>query len=61
MVSGGADYDVKFWDFQGMDVTRSPFRSVTPSTGYPVHSVDYSCTGDKVLVVTGSLQPKVNV
>ena len=61
MVSGGVDYDVKFWDFQGMDVTRSAFRTLTPHQGYPVHSVAYSSTGDKVLAVTGNLQPKVRL
>ena len=48
MVSGGWDYDVRFWDFQGMDLSRDSFRSLTPAEGYPVSAVDYSCTGDKV-------------
>uniref|UniRef100_A0A2P2I4G1 WD repeat-containing protein 70-like n=1 Tax=Hirondellea gigas TaxID=1518452 RepID=A0A2P2I4G1_9CRUS len=59
LVSGSADYDVKYWDFQGMDVAREPFRTFCPHDGYPVRAVDYSCTGDKVLVITGAPQAKV--
>lgn len=59
LVSGGLDYDVRYWDFQGMDQSREAFRSFCPADGYPVNSVEYSCTGDKVLVVSGSQQAKV--
>ncbi|XP_045594700.1 WD repeat-containing protein 70 [Procambarus clarkii] len=59
LVTGGLDYDVRYWDFQGMDQAREAFRSFCPSDGYPVNSVEYSCTGDKVLVVPGSAQAKV--
>ena len=59
MVSGAIDYDVKYWDFQGMDISHESFRSFVPHDGYPIHSVDYSCSGDKVLVVSGSQQAKV--
>lgn len=59
LVSGGVDYEVRYWDFQGMDQSREAFRSFCPADGYPVNAVDYSCTGDKVLVVPGSQQAKV--
>ncbi|KAK8729916.1 hypothetical protein OTU49_008387 [Cherax quadricarinatus] len=59
LVTGGLDYDVRYWDFQGMDQAREAFRSFCPSDGYPINSVEYSCTGDKVLVVPGSAQAKV--
>ncbi|MCL4120801.1 UNVERIFIED_CONTAM: hypothetical protein GTU68_041924 [Idotea baltica] len=59
LVSGSIDYDVKYWDFQGMDLAKEAFRSFRPSDGYPINSVEYSCTGDKVLVVSGSVQAKV--
>jgi len=59
LVSGGLDYEVKYWDFQGMDLSRDSFRSFYPADGYPIHNVDYSCTGDKVMVVSGSQQCKV--
>lgn len=59
LVSGSIDYDVKYWDFQGMDITREAFRTFCPHDGYPINAVDYSCTGDKVLAVSGSSQAKV--
>uniref|UniRef100_A0A0N7ZD99 Uncharacterized protein n=1 Tax=Scylla olivacea TaxID=85551 RepID=A0A0N7ZD99_SCYOL len=59
LVSGGVDYEVRYWDFQGMDQSREAFRSFCPADGYPINAVDYSCTGDKVLVVPGSQQAKV--
>ncbi|XP_071536300.1 WD repeat-containing protein 70 isoform X2 [Panulirus ornatus] len=59
LVSGGLDYDVRYWDFQGMDQSKEAFRSFCPADGYPVNVVEYSCTGDKVLVVAGSSQAKV--
>ena len=59
LISGSIDYQVKFWDFQGMDVAKEAFRTFKPADGYPIHSVDYSCTGDKVLTVSGSVQAKV--
>ena len=59
LVSGGFDYDVRYWDFQGMDQAREPFRSFCPAEGYPINCVEYSCTGDKVLIVSGSQQAKV--
>lgn len=59
LVSGGLDYDVRYWDFQGMDQSKEAFRSFCPADGYPINSVDYSCTGDKVLIVSGSQQAKV--
>ena len=59
LVSGSIDYDVKYWDFQGMDITRTAFRTFCPHDGYPIQAVDYSCTGEKVLAVSGASQAKV--
>ena len=30
LVSGGYEYDVKFWDFAGMDSSLRSFRTITP-------------------------------
>ncbi len=30
LVSGGYDYDVKLWDFAGMDANLRSFRSIRP-------------------------------
>jgi WD repeat-containing protein 70 len=36
MASGSMDYEVKFWDFQGMDNTCQSFRTMTPCEKYGV-------------------------
>ena len=59
MVTGGLDYEVKCWDFLGMNTGIEAFRSFCPADGYPINSIDYSCTGDKILIVSGSQQAKV--
>uniref|UniRef100_A0A1B6M4Z0 Uncharacterized protein n=1 Tax=Graphocephala atropunctata TaxID=36148 RepID=A0A1B6M4Z0_9HEMI len=59
LASGSVDYDVKFWDFAGMDSTFQSFRSMTPCGNYPIKALQYSSTGDAVLVVSGMSQAKV--
>lgn len=59
LASGSVDYDVKFWDFAGMDSTFQSFRSMTPCGNYPIKTLQYSSTGDAVLVVSGMSQAKV--
>lgn len=34
LVTGGYDYDVKFWDFAGMDASFKAFRSLQPCEWY---------------------------
>lgn len=34
LVSGGYDYDVRFWDFAGMDQALQAFRSLQPCEWY---------------------------
>ena len=34
LVTGGYDYDIKFWDFAGMDNSLQSFRSMTPCGRY---------------------------
>uniref|UniRef100_A0A1B6IFT2 Uncharacterized protein n=1 Tax=Homalodisca liturata TaxID=320908 RepID=A0A1B6IFT2_9HEMI len=59
LASGSVDYDVKFWDFAGMDSTFQSFRSMTPCGNYPIKALQYSSTGDAVLIVSGMSQAKV--
>ncbi|CAO3645547.1 unnamed protein product [Cunninghamella blakesleeana] len=54
LVTGGYDYDVKLWDFAGMDKTFRPFRSIQPFGDYQIHDIQYSITGDSFLISTGS-------
>ena len=59
LVSGGYDYNVKFWDFQGMDSTLQSFRTITPCESHLIKNLEYSMNGELVLVAAGNLQAKV--
>ncbi|XP_061118019.1 uncharacterized protein LOC133141462 [Conger conger] len=59
LVTGGYDYDVRFWDFAGMDAALQAFPSLQPCECHQIKSLQYSVTGDVILVVAGSAQAKV--
>ncbi|XP_063817253.1 WD repeat-containing protein 70 [Pseudophryne corroboree] len=59
LVTGGFDYDVRFWDFAGMDASLQAFRSHQPCECHQIRSLQYSNTGDLILVVAGNSQAKV--
>ncbi|XP_040276894.1 WD repeat-containing protein 70 [Bufo bufo] len=59
LVTGGYDYDVRFWDFAGMDGSLQAFRSHQPCECHQIKALQYSITGDVILVVAGNSQAKV--
>jgi WD40 repeat protein len=59
LVTGGYDYDVKLWDFAGMDQTFRPFRSLNPFGDHQIHDIHYSLSGDSFLGVPGSASVKL--
>ncbi|CAH0487888.1 unnamed protein product [Peronospora farinosa] len=59
VATGSTDYHVKLWDFAGMARHVRPFRDVEVDDGHPLVAVSYSPSGDCLLAVTGSSQPKV--
>lgn len=59
LVSGGYDYDVRFWDFAGMDAEMRSFRTIRPCECHPIKDVRYSTTGENILIVSGNAQAKV--
>ncbi|XP_067928863.1 WD repeat-containing protein 70-like [Watersipora subatra] len=59
LVTGSFDYDVKLWDFAGMDSSLQSFRKCTPCESHAIHSIEYSCTGENILVVGANAQAKV--
>ncbi|CAL7944782.1 unnamed protein product [Xylocopa violacea] len=59
LASGSIDYDVCFWDFAGMDSTMRSFRTLQPCENHPIKCLQYSMTGDVILVISGSAQAKV--
>lgn len=59
LASGSIDYDVSFWDFAGMDSSMRSFRTLQPCENHPIKCLQYSMTGDVILVISGSAQAKV--
>ncbi|XP_066919105.1 WD repeat-containing protein 70-like [Clytia hemisphaerica] len=59
LASGGYNYDVKFWDFNSMDINLRAFRTIEPFESHWIHSLKYSITGDMLLIGAGNAQPKV--
>lgn len=59
LVSGGFDYEVKFWDFAGMDSGLRSFRTIRPCECHPIKDLQYSMTGENILIVSGNAQAKV--
>lgn len=46
LASGAYDYSIKLWDFNGMDASFQPFRTINPWDGYHVSLNDLNL--DKV-------------
>ncbi|XP_015904057.1 WD repeat-containing protein 70 [Parasteatoda tepidariorum] len=59
LISGGYDFDIKFWDFAGMDVSLQSFRSLRPCECHQIKNLEYSITGDAILVIAGNSQAKI--
>ena len=59
LASGSIDYELNFWDFAGMDKMMKSFRKIQPSENHPIRCLQYSITGDRILVISGNSQAKV--
>lgn len=59
LASGSVDYEVRLWDFAGMDQTLKSFRTMNPCGNHPIKCLKYSPTGDRLLVISGMSQAKV--
>lgn len=53
-VSGSHDLTLAFYDFAGMDSAMEPFRFLRPSHGCPIRRVQFSPSGDQLLVLGGA-------
>lgn len=57
---GGTDTHLQLYDFAGMTQLHThAFKTIEVEEGHLVVDVCYSNTGDRLLVATGSVQPKV--
>nr|XP_054764325.1 WD repeat-containing protein 70-like [Lytechinus pictus] len=59
LVTGGYDFDVRFWDFAAMDPSLNSFRSFQPFECHQIRTLQYSITGDRILMVAAKPQAKV--
>ncbi|KAB5594310.1 Transcription factor protein [Ceratobasidium theobromae] len=60
VLTGSHDYDVKLWDFGGMDTRFKPFKSWEPAESYHVRAYRSALVpGDKFLVISGTSQAKL--
>ncbi|KZW01930.1 transcription factor [Exidia glandulosa HHB12029] len=59
MVSGAHDYELKMWDFGGMDERAKPFKSWEPAGSYYVNDIKYSQAADMFLVISATMQAKL--
>ena len=59
VVTGSYDYNIKIYDFGGMDSRHRPFQSIEAQESHMVVSVGHSPSGDRFIAATGSVQPKV--
>lgn len=59
LITGGYDYQMKFWDFPAMDMRFRSFRQIEPTGNYWLHTLQYSVSGDKILVASNSPQAKI--
>nr|XP_039262146.1 WD repeat-containing protein 70-like [Styela clava] len=59
LVTGSYDFDVHLWDFAGMDNSLQSFRQFTPCECHQIKNIQYSSTGENVLIVAGNSQAKV--
>mmetsp|Transcript_46078 Transcript_46078/g.116026 ORF Transcript_46078/g.116026 Transcript_46078/m.116026 type:complete len:669 (+) Transcript_46078:189-2195(+) len=59
LVSGGADYMLRLWDFGGMDAGFRSFREMEACDGHKVVQLAYSASGGHFLCAPGSAQVKL--
>ena len=53
LLTGGDDYQLKFWDFPGMTQTLEPFRYLEPQEGHQIRSLSYSYGFLKLILYLG--------
>ncbi|GAA6031509.1 hypothetical protein JCM8097_006490 [Rhodosporidiobolus ruineniae] len=60
LASGSYDYDVKLWDFGGMNAASfKPFRGFEARAGHQVTDVAWNASGSEFLVANGATQVKL--
>lgn len=59
IVSGSHDSLVSLWDFAGMGHAHRPFKVIEAFETHQIHSTEFNCTGEVVLISAANWQPKL--
>eukprot|EP01134_Creolimax_fragrantissima_P005456 CFRG5456T1 len=59
LITGGVDYELRMYDFNGMDMSMGSFRTIEPVESHALRSIQYSLTGDKILVCAGNNRAQI--
>ena len=59
VATASSDYGVRLFDFAGMDRRMNCFKHLQPFDSHSVMSLRFNCTGEGMLAVASSSQPKV--
>lgn len=59
LVSAGADFHLRFWDFSSMDKSLQSFRSMEPMENNLIHTLEWTKAGDKILLAANTPQAQV--
>jgi len=56
MATGSHDYNVRLWDFSGMNRNMNSFRIFEPLESHPIRALSFNANGKLILVVAGGSQ-----
>ena len=58
-ITGGGDYQLNIYDFQGMNQRLKPFRTIQPFERYPITCLSFNNSGSNLLVSAGKNTIKI--
>jgi hypothetical protein len=56
MVTGGADFVLRFWDLNTMDSSFAHYREIEPDGAHIVNSIDFSVDSTAILLAQNTLR-----
>ena len=59
LVSAGADFNLRVWDFSSMDKSLQSFRSMEPTENNLIHTLEWTKAGDKILLAANTPQAQI--
>ncbi|KAF8820125.1 WD domain, G-beta repeat-containing protein [Cardiosporidium cionae] len=53
MITGGMDFQMRLWDFNGMTTSMRSFRQLEPNEGHALQGLDYAANGSHFVCAAG--------